>query len=77
MRRRLFSLLSPVSLLLYVASCVLWVRTRHVGDRIVWVFHKPPGTPAASEALTVASAGGGLGVWFEREDDVPRPAPAP
>ncbi len=38
MLRRLFTFLSLVSLLLFVATCVLWVRSYQVRERLRTVF---------------------------------------
>jgi hypothetical protein len=38
MARRLFTLLSGFSVLLFVAAVVLWIRGRDVGDRIYFLF---------------------------------------
>jgi hypothetical protein len=35
-KRRLFAILSALSLLLFVAVCVMWVRSYWVGDRVSW-----------------------------------------
>ena len=36
MKRRLFSLLSAISLLLCVATCGVWVRSHWVSDQLLW-----------------------------------------
>jgi hypothetical protein len=36
MKRRLFTILSAISLLLCVAVCVLWVRSYWVADTVMW-----------------------------------------
>ena len=38
MKRRLFTLLSALSLLLFVAVCVLWVRSHFTFDHFVWYY---------------------------------------
>jgi hypothetical protein len=45
MRRRLFTLLSAVSLLLGVATCVMWVRSYGGSEMFVWI---RPTTPPAN-----------------------------
>ena len=55
MKRRLFTILSALSLLLFVAVVVLWVRSRFVAS--TWVV-----TSGADRAVLVRSAGGSLQV---------------
>ena len=47
MLRRLFTLLSALSLLLCVATAVMWVRSYRVGDTYVWL------PPARVKALQI------------------------
>jgi hypothetical protein len=59
MKRRLFHILAALSLLLFVAVCVLWVRSYFVGDGFVW---KPADAPPYYRAYAgrgVVRLGGG------------------
>ena len=59
MKRRLFHILSALSLLLFVAVVVLWVRSYFVGDGFVW---KPADAPPYYRAYAgrgVVRLGGG------------------
>jgi len=40
-KRRLLNLLTAISLLLFAAVCVLWVRSRFVSDRVAWGSARP------------------------------------
>ena len=65
MKRRLFNLLSAVSLVLGVATCMLWVRSYWAGD--AWSINLPQfGRPLADETLDVVSGRGGIRVSFQR-----------
>ena len=61
MLRRLFTLLSALSLVLCVAVVVLWVRSYGVFDYVQWTDHRhfPKGD---GDAMTLAARGGHAGV---------------
>src|SRR5688572_23863183 len=53
MKRRLFTLLSALSLLLFVAVCVLWVRSHFTFDHFVW-YYDDDAQPERWETRTTA-----------------------
>ncbi len=59
MLRRLFTFLSIISLLLCVVTCVLWVRSYHVAERLAYAHAKNDAFPfELDEALVVLDSGG-------------------
>jgi hypothetical protein len=77
--RRLFNLVTVLSLLLCVVVCVLWVRSRFATDQQAWAAQTedddtPDGMsprprsdlPVRLSACTAAQARGVLSVWFAR-----------
>ena len=75
MKRRLFTLLSALSLLLCVAVCVLWVRSLTAQDGFCWRTYPPPeGGRLQSRSTTVYTQLGG--VWIKRTVESCDPANA-
>ena len=62
MARRLFTLLSALSLLLCMATVVLWVRSYYVGDSVLWNPLDPQGHGARWRLYEVMSGTGLLRV---------------
>ena len=60
MKRRLFTILSALSLLLCVAVCVLWVRSHFVADTLMWYRDDEHAQRTESEGTILFSAGGGF-----------------
>ena len=60
-KRRLFTILSALSLLLCVAVCVLWVRSLIVGDTFRWHFCEDEGDYTLWVQNTVKVGWGGMG----------------
>jgi hypothetical protein len=66
MKRRLFTLLSALSLLLFVAVVVLWVRSYRLTDSLAW--------PGDDGWRSVGSASGYMVLQLNSEDAPPRTA---
>jgi hypothetical protein len=72
MLRRLFNVLTALSLLLCGAACVMWIRSFRGGDFWGWVSPVRRESPERSQRLlSVASAGGGIQLYshFGRFND--------
>ena len=61
--RHLFTILSALSLLLCVGTCVLWVRSYSVWDEVVWDARNTYGS-----TLSIASLRGRVNLSLTRED---------
>ena len=79
MKRRLFAILSALSLLLFVTIIALWLRSHRVADRVTWV----RSSTAAEQHLGYTASGAGVvGIGYVRlissplvvEDDGPMAA---
>ena len=62
MRRKLFTLLARLSLLLCVAVCVLWVRSYFVADRFFWRGWADDADRSYQRQVVILSGHGGVGV---------------
>ncbi|HWE95382.1 MAG TPA: hypothetical protein VG269_15550 [Tepidisphaeraceae bacterium] len=65
MRRRLFTILSALSLLLCVATALLWPRSYSISDALT-IDLPQFGRPLADDTLNIASGNGGVGFSFDR-----------
>lgn|SRR5665213_925608 len=70
MRRRLFAILPALSLLLCVATCVIWVRSYLIGDGIGW-------TTRAQNGVVVESNRGSVIVGHFQDDKGSSPKASP
>lgn len=68
MKRRVFTILSAVSLLMFVAVCVLWVRSYWVKDNLTWVRPDKGWIVASGRGLLVVNF-----LWFRDVPARPRP----
>jgi hypothetical protein len=66
MRRRFFTLLSALSLLLCMAACAAWARSAFVADRLAWYARGAEGEGDVERQFVVWSSRGGAAVWAER-----------
>lgn len=77
MKRWLCHILAGLSLLLLMATVVLWVRGRYVGDDLL-VSHTAGGPPWTHVMVQGWSSGGGMRLWIEIDhSSAPRPSPSP
>src|SRR5687767_11637690 len=73
MARRLFTLLSALSLLLCVATAMLWVRSADTGDSVRWSWWRPSGDAYRKREIELTTGRGGLrvGVSLHVQSDAP------
>lgn len=67
MKRRLFTLLSALSLLLFLAVCALWLRERRAGDDLMIVHTRGEGPPWRRVLVQGWHSGGGLRIILQVE----------
>jgi hypothetical protein len=73
MLRRLFMILSVLSLLLCVATCVLWVRSYWLYDYVWWNY----GTVSRLREFKILSTSGGCAFYFSASADTNQTHPEP
>jgi hypothetical protein len=67
MQRRVFTILSAMSIIICLTACAAWVRSSVVPDRLGWIELGPESDGDVERQVVLWSSKGGAAIWWETD----------